>query len=155
MLTRDVKAVDVVEVAVVGLGDDRQCPEDVRLVRQRFEMSVLDLPLDDRVAHDADGVRVGQHDRPLEKSGLGDPGGARHLAVAVQRVPAGEDRVVLAAARQDGRHAGAHGPLAALQRSFAADQRHVPDFDAGDVGDRVQGPGRAVEWHPQVARADG
>ena len=39
------------------------------------------------------------------------------------------------------------------QRAFAADERDEADFDAGDVGDRIQRSGRAVERHPQIARA--
>ena len=155
MLARDVKAVDVVEVAVVGLGDDRQCPEDVRLVRQRLEVAVLDLPFDDRVAHDADGVRVGQHDRPLEKAGL-----VIQVVPVISPLPFSECQPAKTGSylRPRGRMAVTPVRRAPCRRCSVPSPLisvDVPDFDAGDIGDRVQRPGRAVERNPQVARADG
>ena len=58
----DVEAVDVVEAAVVGLGDDGQPP--------RLQPGPRDLPLQDGVADDADAVRVGDRDRALRGSPL-------------------------------------------------------------------------------------
>jgi hypothetical protein len=75
-------------------------------------VAALDLPGDDRVAHHADAVGVGDHDRTVEKAGVVDPGGAGHFAVAVEGEPGGEDGVVGSlAAGMDGGDAGAHGPL--------------------------------------------
>ncbi len=78
----DVVAVDVVEVAVPGLGRDREQP-DVGEVRV-----ALVHPGDDAGVGDADGVGVGDRDRALAGAGLFDPGDAGHLAVAVQGVVA-------------------------------------------------------------------
>src|SRR5262249_28447407 len=110
VLLLDVEAERVVEVAVVGFGDDRQRPVLLAL-------DVLGQPLDGAVADGADAGGVGQHDRAFEEAGLLDPGGAGHLAVAVEREPAGEDRVaaILFAARQYSRDAGPHRPFTDLQ----------------------------------------
>ena len=82
----DVEAVDVVEQAVVRLADDRQRP--VRLAG---------VPLDrgghERVADDADAVRVRDRDRRREQPGFADPLEAGQLAVAVEPVAASEDRL--------------------------------------------------------------
>ena len=59
-----VKAVDVVQAAVVGLGHHRQPP--------RLQARPRDLPLEDRVAHDADAVGVG--DRRSALRGCRSPG---------------------------------------------------------------------------------
>src|SRR6185503_1931464 len=147
VLRLDVKAVDVVEVAVVGFRDDRQQP------RLRVLLA-LDRPLDRRVADDADAVRVGDEDRPLEKPGLFDPGRAGHLAVAVHREPAGEHLILRRlAARQDGGDAGTNRPAPDLQRPVAGDERGDADLDAGNVGNRVERPRRAVKRDAEIARA--
>ena len=57
------------------------------------------------------------------------------------------------AARQDRGDAGAHRPLARrVSGALARDDRGVADLDAGDVGDGVERPGRAVERHAEIAR---
>ena len=73
VLLLDVETVDVVEVAVIGLGDDRQRPPH----GGRADRALFDLIGDDGVAHHADAVRVGDHDRPFEVAGLLDPVRAR------------------------------------------------------------------------------
>jgi hypothetical protein len=45
------------------------------------------------------------------------------------------------------------GPLPTLERALARDQRRHADLDAGDVGDRVGRPGRAVEGDAEIAGA--
>ena len=87
MFRLHVKSVDVVQRAVPRLGDDRQRP-------RLEESQMLGGPLDRRVAHDADAMRIGDEYRTLEKARFLDPGRAGHLAVAVQRKPAGEHRVL-------------------------------------------------------------
>ena len=142
-----VETVDVVQLAVPGLGDDRGRPPVARGVR----VAVLHAPGDRRLVHGADAVRVGEHHRPLEQAALLDPGAAGHLARAVQHEAAGErgrrDRV--APARQDRGHAGAH--LAPVREIL--DQRALADRHAGDVGDGIERPGRAVEGDAEVACA--
>jgi hypothetical protein len=75
-----VEAVDVVQLAVPGLGDDRRRPPVAGSVR----VAVLHAPGDRRLVHRADAVRVREHHRAVEHPGLLDPGAARHLARAVQ-----------------------------------------------------------------------
>jgi hypothetical protein len=48
--------------------------------------------------------------------------------------------------------AGTHGTRADDQRPVAADERHQSNLDAGDVSDRVQRAGRALERDAEVAR---
>ena len=78
--------------AVVGFRHDRKPPGLQSVL-------LTDFPLNDRVAHDAHAVRVGDRDGPFEQAALLDPRRAGHLAVAVQREPRGEHgiRIGLAA----------------------------------------------------------
>ena len=69
----DVEAVDVVEEAVPRLADDRQAPRS--LARRRRG--------DQRVADDADRVRVGERDRARQQAGVAHPLEPGQLAVAV------------------------------------------------------------------------
>src|SRR5690606_24936501 len=106
----------------------------------------------DRVAHDADAVRVGDRDRTLEKTALLDPRRAGHLAVAVQREPPGEDRIgIRLSARVDDGDAGADGAPSHHELAFARDERRVADLDARDIGDGIAGARRAVERDAEVA----
>ncbi len=148
VLRRHVKAVDVVQVPVVGLGDHR-----VRVVL--VEEALGNLPPDDRVPHDADAVRVRDEDRSFEEPGLVEPVGAGHLAVAVQREPAAEDRNPGGglAARKDRGDTGSHGGRLAVGAARVADQRDHPDLHARDVRECVLRPGKSVEGDSEVARA--
>jgi hypothetical protein len=143
----DVKAVDVVEMAVPGLGDDRQRPP----VAGRVGGALAHAPGDHGVAHHADAVRVGQEHRPLQLPRLLDPGGAGHLAVAVQCEPSAEYRraQAIAAARQDRGDARAH----LVPARQVLDQRGVANRHAGDVRDRIERSRLAVERHAEVPRA--
>ena len=80
MLRRHVEAVDVVQASVIRLRHDRK-PPGLQHVLAR------DFPADDRIAHHADAVRVGDRDWSLEIAALLDPRRAGHLAIAVQREP--------------------------------------------------------------------
>ena len=141
---RDVESVDVVQEPVPRLGDDGKA----EVAGIAFASAALHVPLDDRVAHDADAVRVGDENRGAQEARFLDPGRAGHLAVAVEGVPPREHTVAeRAALRQDGGDAGAHRSLAAHQRALAGDERRVADLDAGDIGDRVEGSWGAVERH--------
>ena len=83
MLGLHVHAVDVVQVAVPGLGHDGQRPDaSSRLPsggQRRAAYGMSGVP------HDAHGVGVGDGDGPSTQARLLEPGQARHLAVAVQR----------------------------------------------------------------------
>jgi len=71
-----------------------------------------------------------------------DPRGAGHLAVAVERVPARRACTPhpVASARQDRGDAGAYGSPPDVKRAVTVDECHGSDFDARDVGDRVERP---------------
>ena len=141
-----VESVDVVQLAVPGLGDDRCRPPVARGIR----VTVLHAPGDRRLVHGADAVRIGEHHRPFEKAAFFDPGASGHLARAVQHEAAAEHRRRdrRAPARQDGGHAGAH--FAAVRK--VVNQRDLADGHAGDVGDGIERAGRAVEWNAEIAR---
>ncbi len=128
-----VEAVDVVQMTVVGLADHRQRP------RRHSRGTTLDLGPDERVVDDPDAVRVGQADRPAEESRLADPLEAGQLAVAVEPMAPGEDRLGpdLAVVRDDDGDAGPDRTLPTDQRTVAADDRPMADPDPGHVGDRV------------------
>ena len=99
-----------------------------------------------RVAHDADAVRVRDGDRCGQHPGFADPFEAGQLAVAVEAVTAGEDRLapIVGAARDDHGDAGPDRALADDQRSVARDERRVADANARDVRDGVEWPGPAT-----------
>ena len=147
-----VKAVDVVQPAIPCLGDHRQAPPIAGLVSR----AVRESPGDDRIARDADAVRVCDNDRSFEKPALLHPGRAGHLAISVQAEVAGVNRIVqrLMAARHDRGHAGAHRAFADFEFSLAADQGGVADLHARDIGDRIELSGCAVESNAEIARAD-
>src|SRR5260370_426908 len=90
VLGLDVEAVDVVEPAVPGFGNDGKRPP----VAGGIRLAMRDAPLDDRVAHHANAVRVGDHHRSFEEAGFFDPGGAGHFAVAVERPTAAKHWIV-------------------------------------------------------------
>ena len=85
-----VESVDVIQIAVPGLGHNWQGPRIPVLVRPMM----FQTPGDHRITNDADAVRIRDHHGALEKTRLFDPGRAGHLAVAVLGEPSGKDRVV-------------------------------------------------------------
>ncbi len=143
VLRPNMEAVDVVELAVPRLGNDRQRPP----ISGRIGFPLSDAPLNCSVAHDADAVRVGDQHGPFEKSGFIDPVRPCHFAVAIEAEHAGEYGLIPArfAARENGGDPGANG--------VALDQRRIADCDAGHIGDRVERAGRTVERYAQIARA--
>jgi hypothetical protein len=142
------ESVDVVEVAVPGFGDNGQGPP----VAFHIGGAMLNFPGDDRIAHHADAVGIGDHDGAIEESGIVDPGRASHFAIAVQCEPGGEYGIIARlAARVDGRDSGADWAFADLELAFAGDQGSVAHFDAFDVGNGVIGTGCAVEGSSEVA----
>ena len=149
VLRSHVEPVDVVQPAIVGLAHDRQAPEGVVSVVPR------DLVGDERVADDADAVRIGDRDRGGEHPGLSDPFQPGELSVPVQAMAAREDDVLPdPLRRQDHRHAGPDRTLASNQRTAALDQRRRADAHARGVGDRVQRTGRELpDGQPEIAIA--
>src|SRR5262245_17406088 len=148
VLVAHMESVDVVQPAVVGFGNDRQSP--------RLQSGPRYLPFQNRVPHDTNAVRIRDRDGTLEESALVDPRRASHLAVAVEREPRREHRIrALAAARVHDRDARANRSLADDERTLARDERGMPDFDAGDVGDGVERARRAADQRadPELARA--
>ena len=126
MLARDVEAANVVQRPVVRLADERVHGPHLLIA------PLGDRPGDDRLHGRADGERVRQHDRRLDRAEL------LHLRRS-GKLPEGvpdEDRArhfllkQVAAVRED--RGDARADVVAL------DDRRVPDADAGHVGDRVQ-----------------
>jgi hypothetical protein len=150
MLGAHVLAVDVAHVPVVGLADDREVP--AHLVRRPLGGGGRDQ----RIAHDADRVRVREADARRQEAGLAHPFEAGQLPVAVQAMRPGGQRLAprVVGARDDHRHAGADGPIPHAQRPVARDQRGVADPDAADIRDRVRGAGWEVaDDDPEIARS--
>ena len=100
---------------------------------------LLGHPLDRGVGDLADRHRVGEQDGRLDQSPLLDLRDARDLAGAVEHEAAGDDAVLEDVGVGDHRgDAGAHGPLADVERAVADDEGGVADAHAGDVGDGVR-----------------
>jgi hypothetical protein len=90
-------------------------------------------------------MRIGQGHRRGQHARFANPLQAGQLAVAVEAVRAGEQRLLpRLAGRQDHGDAGAHGSPADVQRAVPRDQRAVSDAHAGDIGDRVPAPRRSA-----------
>src|SRR5271165_434310 len=115
MLGLHVEAVDVVEPTIPGFGNNRKRPP----VAAGVGLAMVYTPLNHRIAHDADAVRVGDHYRAFEEAGLFDPGSAGHFSVAILRKPAGEYGIHhgVLAARKNRRDTRSHRAFA--DREFA------------------------------------
>jgi hypothetical protein len=111
--------------------------------------------VDDRVAHHANAVRIGDHHRTFKETGFLDPGGAGHFAVAVERPPAGKNGIAhgILPTRENGGDAGAHGAFADLKLAFAGNKRGVPDGNSGNVSYGVERARSAVKRGTEVAGA--
>ncbi len=131
MLRLHVKAVDVVEATIVGLGDDGETPG--------LHVRSLNEPLKDRVPHHAYTVRIRYGDRPLEQSRFLQPGGTSHLTVAVEREPGAEHRIgARLAAWMHHRNPRAHRTLAHHQSPLSVDERRVAYLHPRNVRDGIQ-----------------
>src|SRR5215207_10288698 len=84
MLSLDVESIHIVEPAIGGFGDHRTGPALVDCV-------VLRLPVDDRIADDANRMGVRDADGTFQHAAFLHPGGTRDFAVAVEGKCAGED----------------------------------------------------------------
>ena len=137
-----VAAADVVQVAVVGLADQRIDGPHLLVAGQRQHV------VEQGVGHARHVERGGERDRRLDLAQFVDLRGAGQLAEGV----ADEDRAghlfaeQIAGMRQDRRDAGAN--------IVAANQRGVADADAGHVGDGVERPARQrAGWNADFGRA--
>ena len=124
------EALDIAEPAVVRLAHHRQVEELGRPIAHGDGA--------DGVAHEPDLIGVSDADRRAEKTLLGDPRQAGHLAVAIEGVGAGKYGIGpdLALPRPNGGDARPDDLGAIL------DQGEVADFDATDVGDGIVQAGR-------------
>src|SRR5439155_14268430 len=141
--------VDVVEHAVPRLTDHRQPPEEV------MSSSRASFDRDQRVPHDTQAVGVGDRHRRRERAGLPDPLQPGQLAVSVEPMAPGEERLRpdLALVGQDHGHPGPHRAVPDPQRTIATDDRRVPDPDTGDGGYRVVATvPAATDADPELAR---
>src|SRR5262245_59368167 len=101
MFGLDEESVDVIEPTIGGLCDKWAGPALKNCV-------LLNLPLDDRIAHDAHRMGVGAPNRTVETASLLHPGRAGHLAIAIERKPRGKYRIMIfLSARVDDGHASA------------------------------------------------
>ena len=140
------EAFEIVEPAIPGFGHDRPS-RFAEALRRPFLDAGIDL---------TDGIGVGDADGALHDAEILQIGLARHLAIAVEIEEAAIDRMrIVAPAREDDGDARAHRPLADLERPLATDQRDLPDLDPRHIGDGVEGAGRALERHAEIAGALG
>ena len=143
------KSVDVVEVAVPGLGHSRQAAVE-------YARHPGPAPLDHRVPHGADAIGVGDGDGIEQAPIVVDPRRAGHLSVAVEAEPAGKHlREVAGAAGKDGGYSGSDRPGSDPQLTRAGDQRGVPDGHAGNIGDGIEWSRGAIQGDAQVAGRTG
>ena len=114
--------------------DDRQRPR----TRPR-PCRALDRGRDERVADDADAVRVGDRDGRGQHARLADPLEAGQLAVAVEPVAAGEDRLVAVAGPRGTTTVTPvrTGPSPTTSGPSPSMSVVVPDAHARHVGDGV------------------
>src|ERR1700722_6743659 len=129
------KTVDVAEPTVPRFRDHRQRPPIPRGIR----LSVSNAPLNHRVAHNSDTVRVGDHHRTFQKTGFLHPRRSGHFSISVFGKPTGKNRIAhgLLSSRQNRSYTGAHWTFPDLQFSFTGNKCGVTDSHAGDIGDGV------------------
>ena len=133
---------DVIQIAVVGLGDDRVGGAHV------FVAGKIQQPGQHRVGRARHAERTGQHDRRFELTELIDLGRAGEFAKSVSDDDRRGQLVAkwIAAVGEDCRDAG-------IDRVAARD-RGMTDPDAGDVGDGVERTGgNGAYGDTEVSRA--
>src|SRR6476620_4641055 len=119
MLLLDVKAIDVVQVAVPRLRHYGQAA--VENVREPGP-----APLDHRIAHRSHAVRIGDGDRIRHNAVILYPRRASHFSVSVEAEPAGKNRRQIAFAPRKYRgHPGTDRSNAYPQGTAAFDQCRV------------------------------
>src|ERR1051325_9109685 len=99
---------------------------------------------------------VRDRDRPRAKARFLEPGGAGHLAIAIEREPGAHHRVriVLAAWMDDG-DTGTHRALADDEYTVARDERRVPDLHSRHIGDGIEHAGGTADLRgdSEISRA--
>jgi len=138
MLGRDMESVDVVQAAVVRLGNDRERPEEGGIT--------LAIPGNDGIPHNPDTVRVGDQDRPFEEARVLDPRGAGHLTVSIETEPGSEGRVTRESSpRQDRGDTRPDRALPHNELPVTLDDRRMADLDSSHIGDRIVRPGLTLQ----------
>ncbi len=133
------KGLGIGEVAIMGLGHDRQM--------EGLDDALLRRIAADGVAHHAHAMGAGDADGRGEQALLREPDRAGHLAIAVEAVESGE-----AVIGEDVAMGPDHGDAGAHHRRLVADQGRMPDLDTGHIGDRVQrSGGQPAKGDPKVA----
>src|SRR5207245_10106364 len=91
-----------------------------------------------------------------EAAAILKPRCAIQLVVSVQAKKATVNTIIKRSvtARQNRRNPGAHPSFAPFKLSFTANQRRITDFDARDIGYRVQFSRRAFKRNPEISRAN-
>ena len=149
MFIAQLKAVDVVEIAVVGFAGHWQRP--------LFEIAAArHQPFDGGVPGEPAGMRIGDANGALAAPALLHPVAAAEFAIAVEAEIAGKNRRprAIATARQDGGDAGADGALADHSRPVAGNERAVAHFNARHVGDGVELAGPPGERNAKGSGAE-
>ena len=141
---------DVVQPAIPGLADHRQGPHAfARLTRPGRRG-------DERIAHDADRVRIGERDGRGQQPGLADHLEPRQLTVAVEAMRPREQRLGerIAIVRHDDRDSGAHRPATDLEGPLPGHERGVSDTDTRDIRDGIERTRRQEpDADAQIAKA--
>ena len=93
--------------------------------------------------HHADAVRVGETDGSAQQARLPDPLEAGQLAVAIEAMASGKQRLTpdIALVGHDDGDTGSHRAFTNPEWSVAIDQGRMADPDPGDVADRIERPG--------------
>ena len=80
---------------------------------------MFDLPRNHGIAHYSHTVGICNHDGAVQETGIVDPCGPGHLAIAVQSEPGGKHSVIgMFAARMDGSNPGADWAFSNLKLAF-------------------------------------
>jgi hypothetical protein len=142
-----VETVDVVQIAVERFAGNRQCPLAHR-------PHPRDEPLDRRIAYCAAGMRIRDRDRTIAAPTLFHPMAPGEFTVAVQtEISRPHTRGgARSTTRQDCSDAGADRAVTHYPLTRTADQRRVSDFDASDVGNRIERAGHAVKRNAERTR---
>src|ERR1041385_4114625 len=132
MLLCYIKTVDVVEEAVVCFGNNWISIPEVFLIPM-----LVDKPFENGIAHNANAIGIGDHDRCFEKSRFGNPRCARHFAIAIETVPISINGIIRFTAGKSCSYAGSYRSFANHVFALAGDDGGVTHFHTSHVGDCV------------------